>query len=85
MYDWTTLPPENQREQGQLFEFESTAAIEQPALVQDDAEQSSRIHAFESSEEGEQQKKEQMEELQETNLSYETKQVQQEEHRQLTE
>jgi hypothetical protein len=54
MYDWETLSPENQREQEQLFELDNTAALEQPALVQDDAEQSPRIYAFESSEEGEQ-------------------------------
>ena len=70
MYDWETLYPENQREQGQLFELESTAAMEQPVLVQDDVEQSPRIHAFESSEEGEQQKKKHVsEECDQTPLS----------------
>jgi hypothetical protein len=60
IYDWETLTTENQREQGQLFELESTTAMEQPALVQDEAEQSPRIYTFESSPEGEQQKKNQM-------------------------
>ncbi|CAF0948145.1 unnamed protein product [Didymodactylos carnosus] len=60
MYDWETLTPENQQEQDQLFELESTVAMEQPILVQDCVKPSPRIHAFESSEEGEQQKKNQM-------------------------
>ena len=60
MYDWETLSPENQPEHGQLFELNSTAAMGQPALVQDDAEQSTGIHAFEPSKEGEQQKTTQM-------------------------
>ena len=60
MYDWETLSQENQLGQGQLYELESTAALEQPVLVQDDVKQSPEIHAFESSEEGEQQKKNQM-------------------------
>ena len=29
IYDWETLSPENQREQGQFFELESTAAMKQ--------------------------------------------------------
>ena len=60
IYDWETLSPENQPEQAQLFQLESTAALEQPVLVHDDAEQSPPIHAFESSEEDEQQKTTQM-------------------------
>ena len=60
MYDWETLSQENQQEQGQLFELESTTAMEQQVLVQDDVEQSPEIHEFESSEEGEQQKKTQL-------------------------
>ena len=60
MYDWETLTPENQQEQDQLSELESTTAMEQPVLVKDDAEQSPEIHIFESSEDGEQQKKTQM-------------------------
>lgn len=60
MYDWEMLTPENQQEQGHLFELDSTAALEQPAFVQDDAEQPARIHAFESSKESEQQEKMQM-------------------------
>ena len=60
MYDWETLTPENQQEQDELFELESTTTLEQPALIQDDAGQSLRIHPFQSSEEGEQQKKTQM-------------------------
>ena len=60
MYDWETLPPENREKRGQLFELESTVALEQPVLVQDDAEQAPRTHAIESSEEGEQQKKKQI-------------------------
>ncbi|CAF1536382.1 unnamed protein product [Didymodactylos carnosus] len=71
MYDWEMLSPENQQEQDQLFELDSTAALEQPALVQDDAEQSARIHVFKSSEESEQQKKKQMaEECDQTPLSH---------------
>ena len=54
IYDWETLTPDNQQEQGQLSELESTTAMEQPVLVQDDAEQSPEIHTFESSEESEQ-------------------------------
>ena len=60
MCDWETLSQENQQERDQLFEVESATTLEQPALVQDDAEQSPRIHAFESSAEGEHQKKKPM-------------------------
>ena len=60
MYDWATLSQENQQEPGPLFELEGTAAIEQQVLIQDDAEQSPENHAFESAEEGEQQKKKPM-------------------------
>ena len=56
IYDWETMTPENQQEHGQLSELESATAMEQPVLVQDDLEQSPQIRAFESSEEGEQQK-----------------------------
>ena len=57
MYDWQTLSQENQHEQGQSCELESIAAMEQPAITLDDAKQSPRMHTFESSEEGEHQKK----------------------------
>ena len=70
IYDWEALTPENQPEQEQLTELESTAAMEHPVLVQDDANQSPEIHASESSEEGEQQKNTQMaEECNHTPLS----------------
>ena len=57
MYDWETLPPENQPEQGQLSELKSTPAMETRVLVHDDANQSPEIHASESSEEGEHRKR----------------------------
>ena len=62
MYDWETLSPENQLRQGQLYELESTVALEQPVLVQEEADQSPRIHAFETSEGDEPQKKQMIEE-----------------------
>ena len=49
-------PQRINRNKDQLFELESTNAMEQQVSVQDDAEQSPGIHASESSEEGEQQK-----------------------------
>ena len=70
MYDWETLSPENQREQGQLSELEGTTAMKQPVLVQEDAEQSPEIQTFESSEKSEQQKETQLaEECNQTPLS----------------
>ena len=60
MYDWETLSPENQQEQDQLFELEGATALEQLVLAQEDAAPSLRIDAFESSEEGEHQKKKPM-------------------------
>ena len=70
MYNWETSSPQNQQEQDLLLELESTAAMERSALVQDDAEQSPQIHTFESSEEGEQQKKKPMpEECDQTTLT----------------
>ena len=60
IYDWETSTPEDQQDQSQLFELESTTAMEQPALVRDVVEQSPQIHAFETLEESEQQKKKQI-------------------------
>ena len=39
MHDWETMFPENRHEQGQLSELDSTAAMEQPVLVQEDVGQ----------------------------------------------
>jgi hypothetical protein len=40
IYDWETLSPENQRGQGQLYGLESIAALGQPALAEEEMEQS---------------------------------------------
>ena len=69
IYDWEILSPENQREQGQLLELESAAAMEQSVFVQEDAEQTPRIRAFETSEEDEPQKKQMTEECDQTPLN----------------
>ena len=45
-----------------MFQLDSTIPLEDSVLVQDDVKQSPRIHAFQSSEEGEQQKKTKMSE-----------------------
>lgn len=59
MCDLETLPTDNGPEQGQVFELESTVTLDQPASVQENAEQSPRTHAFETLEEEEQPKKKQ--------------------------
>ena len=60
MYACETSTPENQQQPGQLFELDSTAALEQSALVRDDAGRWPGLRAFESSEEGEELLKKQM-------------------------
>ena len=70
MYDWETLSPEHQLGHGELYGLEGTVALEQPTLVQEETEQSPRIHPFErTSEEDEQQKKYMTEECNQTLLN----------------
>ena len=69
MYDWETLSPEHQLGQRQLYGLESTLALEQPTLVQEETEQSPRIHAFGTSEGDEPQKKQMTEDCDPTPLN----------------
>ena len=62
MYDCETLSPANQLGHGQLYELESTVALEQPTLVQREGDQSPRIHAFETLDGDKPQKKQMTEE-----------------------
>ena len=69
MYDWETLSPEHQLGQEQLYGLESTVALEQPTLVQEKTEQSQPIHAFETSEGDEPQKKQMTKDCDQTPLN----------------
>ena len=48
MYDWETMHPQNQLEQEQFYELNGFAALEQPASVQVEMEQSQHIDDIEN-------------------------------------
>ena len=47
MYDWETMHSQNPPEQEQSYELDGIAALEQPALVQQEVEQSQHIDDIE--------------------------------------
>ena len=51
LFDWETIFSNDQRDQDQLDELEDIAAIEQPALVQEEVEKSQHNHLIEVTEE----------------------------------
>ena len=60
VYVRETMHPKDRWEEGQLYELEGITALEQLALVQDEVEQSQRIHELEALEEEEQKAQQQI-------------------------